>query len=66
MRLIHDPSRATDLSEESATLVEVVELYLLQIAFLARTPGGRKATYHAYQHLGVSPPTKLGQAGLDL
>jgi hypothetical protein len=33
---------------------------------LARTPGGRKATYHAYQHLGVSPPTKPGQVGLDL
>jgi holliday junction DNA helicase RuvB len=54
------------LSEETATLVEVVEPYLLQIGFLARTPGGRKATYHAYQHLGVSPPAKPGQAGLDL
>jgi Holliday junction DNA helicase RuvB len=57
---------AATLSEESATLVEVVEPYLLQIGFLARTPGGRKATYHAYQHLGVSPPAKPGQAGLDL
>jgi Holliday junction DNA helicase RuvB len=57
---------AATLSEESATLAEVVEPYLLQIGFLARTPGGRKATYHAYQHLGVSPPTKPGQVGLDL
>ena len=57
---------AATLSEESATLAEVVEPYLLQIGFLARTPGGRKATYHAYQHLGVSPPSKPGQAGLDL
>jgi Holliday junction DNA helicase RuvB len=53
------------LSEETATLVEVVEPYLLQIGFLARTPGGRKATYHAYQHLGVSPP-RAAQGGLDL
>ena len=57
---------AATLSEESATLSEVVEPYLLQIGFLARTPAGRKATYHAYQHLGVSPPSKPGQVGLDL
>jgi Holliday junction DNA helicase RuvB len=57
---------AATVSEESATLVEVVEPYLLQIGFLARTPGGRKATYHAYQHLGVSPPSKPGQVGMDL
>ncbi len=57
---------AATLSEESSTLVEVVEPYLLQIGFLARTPGGRKATYHAYQHLGVSPPRPPAQGGLDL
>jgi Holliday junction DNA helicase RuvB len=57
---------AATLSEEASTLVEVVEPYLLQIGFLARTPGGRKATYHAYQHLGVSPPSKPAQGGLDL
>jgi holliday junction DNA helicase RuvB len=57
---------AATLSEEASTLAEVVEPYLLQIGFLARTPGGRKATYHAYQHLGVNPPAKPGQVGLDL
>jgi Holliday junction DNA helicase RuvB len=47
---------AATLSEETTTLAEVVEPYLLQIGFLARTPNGRKATFRAYQHLGASPP----------
>jgi Holliday junction DNA helicase RuvB len=56
---------AATVSEEQATLVEVVEPYLLQIGFLARTPTGRKATFRAYQHLGVSPPAAPLQRGLD-
>lgn len=56
---------AATVSEEQATLVEVVEPYLLQIGFLARTPTGRKATFRAYQHLGVSPPAEPLQRGLD-
>jgi holliday junction DNA helicase RuvB len=56
---------AATLSEEQRTLVEVVEPYLLQIGFLARTPGGRKATFKAYQHLGVTPPAEPLQRGLD-
>ncbi len=45
---------AATLNEEQSTLVEVVEPYLLKIGFLARTPGGRRATHFAYQHLGLS------------
>lgn len=56
---------AATVSEEPSTLVEVVEPYLLQIGFLARTPTGRKATFRAYQHLGVTPPAEPLQRGLD-
>jgi len=47
---------AATLSEESDTLEETVEPFLLKIGFLARTPRGRKATERAYQHLGLVPP----------
>lgn len=47
---------AATLNEESDTLVDVVEPYLLKIGFLARTPSGRRITKKAYEHLGVLPP----------
>ncbi len=40
------------LSEEEATLEEVVEPYLIQLGFLERTGRGRVATKKAYEHLG--------------
>jgi Holliday junction DNA helicase RuvB len=40
------------LSEEEATLEEVVEPYLLQLGLIERTPRGRIATKKAYDHLG--------------
>lgn len=43
--------------EESATLEEVVEPYLMHIGFLERTPRGRVATEAAYKHLGLIPPS---------
>lgn len=43
------------LNEESDTLVDMVEPYLLKIGFLNRTPSGRKATRAAYDHLGIKP-----------
>lgn len=43
---------AATLGEETSTLIEVVEPFLLQIGLLARTPGGRKATLKAYEHFG--------------
>ncbi len=41
------------LSEESDTIMDVVEPYLLQLGFLDRTPRGRVATRRAYEHLGI-------------
>jgi Holliday junction DNA helicase RuvB len=44
---------AATLQEESETLVDMVEPFLLKIGFLNRTSAGRKATERAYQHLGI-------------
>jgi Holliday junction DNA helicase RuvB len=43
---------AASISEESDTIMDVYEPYLLQLGFLERTPRGRTATERAYQHLG--------------
>jgi holliday junction DNA helicase RuvB len=40
-------------SEESETLEDVYEPFLIQLGMLARTPRGRVATLLAYQHLGI-------------
>ncbi len=45
---------AASISEESDTIMDVVEPYLLQLGFLERTARGRVATKHAYKHLGYS------------
>jgi Holliday junction DNA helicase RuvB len=55
---------AASISEESSTIMDVVEPYLLQLGFLARTPRGRVATPHAYEHLGLTPPDKPEQPAL--
>ena len=47
-------SLAAALSEETDTIEDVSEPYLLQIGFLQRTPRGRLATERAYAHLGVT------------
>ncbi|MBW2056556.1 MAG: Holliday junction branch migration DNA helicase RuvB [Deltaproteobacteria bacterium] len=44
---------AATLQEESDTLVDMVEPYLLKIGFVTRSPNGRKATEQAYRHLGL-------------
>ena len=43
---------ASTIGEESITLEDVYEPYLLQLGFLNRTPRGRCATRRAYEHLG--------------
>jgi holliday junction DNA helicase RuvB len=43
------------VGEETDTIEDVVEPYLLQLGLLQRTPRGRVATERAYHHLGVSP-----------
>jgi Holliday junction DNA helicase RuvB len=50
------------IGEESVTIEDVYEPYLMQIGFLSRTPRGRCVTRLAYEHLGISfrgQPTQL-------
>jgi Holliday junction DNA helicase RuvB len=54
---------AAALSEESDTIMDVVEPYLLQLGFVDRTPRGRVATRRAYEHLGL-PYEEPGQPSL--
>lgn len=44
---------AAALGEESVTIEDVVEPFLMQIGFLSKTPRGRVATELAYKHIGV-------------
>jgi Holliday junction DNA helicase RuvB len=44
---------AASISEESDTVTDVYEPYLMQLGFLERTPRGRVATRLAYEHLGL-------------
>ncbi|MDR2533031.1 MAG: Holliday junction branch migration DNA helicase RuvB [Oscillospiraceae bacterium] len=52
---------ASALGEESVTLEDVCEPFLMQLGFIARTPRGRTATALAYQHLGIE---QMGQQQL--
>jgi Holliday junction DNA helicase RuvB len=44
---------AAAISEDSSTIMDVYEPYLLQLGFLERTPRGRTATRNAYEHMGI-------------
>jgi Holliday junction DNA helicase RuvB len=46
---------AASISEDSDTIMDVYEPYLMQVGFLQRTPRGRQATRLAYEHLGMEP-----------
>ncbi|HET9821498.1 MAG TPA: Holliday junction branch migration DNA helicase RuvB [Burkholderiaceae bacterium] len=46
---------AAAIGEESGTIEDVIEPYLIQQGYLQRTPRGRTATLAAYRHLGVTP-----------
>ncbi len=48
---------AAAIGEESGTIEDVIEPYLIQQGYLQRTPRGRVATLAAYRHLGLAPPT---------
>jgi Holliday junction DNA helicase RuvB len=50
---------AASLSEERGTLEEVVEPFLLQVGFIARTPRGRVATAAGFAHVGIAAPSKV-------
>jgi holliday junction DNA helicase RuvB len=51
---------ATAVGEETGTLEEVYEPFLIQEGFLQRTPRGREATEKAYQHLGKTAHRPFG------
>ena len=53
---------AATIGEESVTLEDVYEPYLMQIGFLTRTPRGRCVTQKAYEHLHIA---YLGQEQLQ-
>jgi holliday junction DNA helicase RuvB len=50
---------AATLQEESDTLVDIVEPYLLKIGFITRTSSGRKASEASFRHLGFKVQTKI-------
>lgn len=54
---------AATINEESVTLEDVYEPYLMQMGFLTRTPRGRCVTKKAYEHLGL---TYFGQEQMEL
>ncbi|MBE3560004.1 MAG: Holliday junction branch migration DNA helicase RuvB [Ktedonobacteraceae bacterium] len=55
---------AASMSEDTETIEDVYEPYLLQLGFIARTPRGRVALRAAYQHLGLTPPGEGNGPGL--
>jgi holliday junction DNA helicase RuvB len=55
---------ATAVGEETGTIEEVYEPFLIQEGFLMRTPRGREATEKAYKHLGKVPHLGGAQGGL--
>lgn len=52
---------ATAVSEESDTIEEVYEPYLIQEGYIMRTPRGREVTQRAYDHLGKTKTTNQGK-----
>ena len=53
------------LAEETDTLEDMVEPYLLKIGFVIRTSRGRQATQRAYDHLGIDKPAPEPPAGQE-
>ena len=52
---------AAATGEDSSTIDDVYEPYLLQLGFIARTPRGRVLLPNAYRHMGYTPPENGGQ-----
>ena len=51
---------ATAVGEQSGTIEEVYEPFLIQEGYLIRTPRGRQVTEKAYNHLGLNPSSQIG------
>lgn len=56
---------ASALNEESVTLEDVCEPYLMQLGFVSKTPRGRTVTALAYKHLGIAYGSADGQVIID-
>jgi Holliday junction DNA helicase RuvB len=56
---------AAATSEDSDTIEDVYEPYLIQLGFLQRTPRGREVTPAAYSHLGLSGPGRKPNSSLQ-
>jgi Holliday junction DNA helicase RuvB len=52
---------ATAVGEDSGTIEEVYEPYLIQEGFIMRTPRGRQVTEQAYKHLGKLKESRSGE-----
>lgn len=52
---------AANIGEETNTIEEMYEPYLIQIGYISRTPRGRVVTPAAYDHLGINYPTDEGK-----
>lgn len=49
---------AAAISEESDTITDIYEPFLMQLGFLERTPRGRIVSQSAYKHLDIKPPAR--------
>jgi Holliday junction DNA helicase RuvB len=56
---------AAATSEETDTIMDVYEPYLIQLGFLQRTPRGRIATRLAYEHLQIPAPKHILQPEIN-
>ena len=52
---------AAAINEDAGTIEDVIEPYLIQLGFIARTPRGRIALKDAYKHLGYTPTKRAGE-----
>jgi Holliday junction DNA helicase RuvB len=55
---------AIAVAEETETVAEVAEPFLVRLGFLMRTPRGRVATPAAWRHLGMVPPSASSDTSL--
>ena len=56
---------AAAIAEDRGTIEDVVEPYLIQEGFLQRTSRGRVATRNAYQHFGLTAPSRNSSGLFD-
>jgi len=59
-------SLAAAIGEDSGTIEDVLEPFLIQQGFIMRTPRGRVAMPAAYTHFGLNAPSQAGQNTLNL